>query len=172
MDSEPHLSSPADRNIADVRMRGFAQRTTVVEALNWLDARLSALAAEKVELSQAAGRVLAADVVASRDIPCFDRSMMDGFALHAVETHGATSYNPLEFTIVGESLPGSPYEGDVAAGQAVRIMTGCRCRVTAIRCYRWRRRRSKGRGCRPSMKFRLRNMSAVAAKTFVSAMSS
>lgn len=124
MDSEPHINSPADGNIADVRMRGFAQRTTVVEALKWLDARLSRLAAESVGLSQAAGRVLSADVTASRDIPCFDRSMMDGFALHASETHGATSYNPLEFTIVGESLPGAPYEGAVATGQAVRIMTG------------------------------------------------
>src|SRR5262249_30653144 len=40
------------------------------------------------------------------------------------ETFGADPYNPLEFAVVGQALPGRPYAGTVGAGQAVRIMTG------------------------------------------------
>jgi molybdopterin molybdotransferase len=49
---------------------------------------------------------------------------MDGYALRGSETFGAGPYNPLEFDIVGEALPGRPFPGAVQPGQAVRIMTG------------------------------------------------
>jgi molybdopterin molybdotransferase len=112
---------------ADVRMRGFARRTTVGHALAWIDAQLpplDQLPTEVVPLSAAAGRVLARKVVAGCEIPRFARSMMDGFALRGEETHGASSYNRLAFQIVGESLPGRPFAGVVEPGQTVRIMTG------------------------------------------------
>jgi molybdopterin molybdotransferase len=57
-------------------------------------------------------------------VPGFDRAAMDGFALRGEETFGAGPYNPLEFTVVGETLPGRPFAGTVGPGQAVRIMTG------------------------------------------------
>lgn len=112
---------------ADVRMRGFARRTTVEAALSWIDAQLplfARLPTQTVPLNEAAGRVLAREVTSAHDIPSFARSMMDGFALRGEETYGATNYNPLPFRIVGESLPGRPFAGIVALGQAVRIMTG------------------------------------------------
>ena len=83
---------------ADVRMRGFAQRTTVEAALAWVDSALPTfgdLDSEEVSLLSAAGRVLARDVTSRVNVPGFARSMMDGFALVAEDTHGATSYNPL-----------------------------------------------------------------------------
>jgi molybdopterin molybdotransferase len=49
---------------------------------------------------------------------------MDGYALRGEETFGAGPYNPLEFEVVGQALPGRPYGGELLAGQAVRIMTG------------------------------------------------
>src|SRR6478609_7010399 len=109
---------------ADVRMRGFARRSTVEADLAWIDGQCRRLAAERVCIWQAAGGVLAADVVSRVDVPGFARSMMDGFALQAADTHGATAYNRLEAQIIGQSLPGKPFEGVVQRNQAVRIMTG------------------------------------------------
>jgi molybdopterin molybdotransferase len=49
---------------------------------------------------------------------------MDGYALAADSTEGATSYNRLELKVIGDALPGVAFAGHVAAGEAVRIMTG------------------------------------------------
>jgi molybdopterin molybdotransferase len=105
-------------------MRGFRDRAEVEEVTALLDARLRPLPAERVGLHDAAGRVLAVDVVAEVAVPPFDRAAMDGFALRGNETFGADPYNPLEFDVVGLALPGRPFSGKVRAGQAVRIMTG------------------------------------------------
>jgi molybdopterin molybdotransferase len=112
---------------ADVRMRGFAQRATVEDTFGWLDSVLTAwdeLPTEQVELSAAATRVLAHDVISDVNVPSFARSMMDGFALRAEETYGASAYNPLTLRIVGDCLPGEAFAGQLAPGEAVRIMTG------------------------------------------------
>lgn len=117
--------SPSHPN-ADVRMRGFTSRSTVEAAWAWLDAALSAQSSviEDVSLLDAAGRVLARDVVSNADVPGFARSMMDGYAVHAEETYGATAYNALSLRIVGTSFPGVPCPRIVGSGEAVRIMTG------------------------------------------------
>ncbi len=117
-------SQDPPRSRHDVRMRGFAQRTTVPEALAWLDAQLQTLSSEKVSLEQAAGRVLATAIASRFDVPLFDRAMMDGLAVSAASTLGASSYNALPLEIVGEAFPGRPFEGHIGSGQAVRIMTG------------------------------------------------
>jgi molybdopterin molybdotransferase len=108
----------------DVRMRGFAQRHTVDAALAWLDGQLQPLAAEIVPLRGAAGRVLAAVVVSDVDVPGFDRATMDGYAVIADSTEGATSYTRLPLTVIGDSMPGLPFDGVVSTGEAVRVMTG------------------------------------------------
>jgi molybdopterin molybdotransferase len=105
-------------------MRGFRERADVAEVLALLAERLQPLPAEPVPLPGAAGRVLAEDVVADLAVPAFDRSAMDGYALRGEETFGATPYNPLTFTIIGEAYPGQAFAGVVRPGQAVRIMTG------------------------------------------------
>ena len=110
--------------IADVRMRGFARRTTVVDALKWLDGQTELLPDEALPLDGLAGRVLAADAISPVDVPAFDRSMMDGFALRAADTTGASAYNRLPVDVIGKSMPGRPFSGTVGPGQAVRIMTG------------------------------------------------
>jgi len=111
----------------DVRMRGFSSRTEVEAVLRLLEQRVrspDAAAAEDVAVTEATGRVLAVDVDAPCDVPGFDRSAMDGFALKGSETFGATSMAPLTFEIIGEARPGHPFKGVVGPGQAVRIMTG------------------------------------------------
>lgn len=120
------MGKPEHINV-DVRMRGFARRTTVENALLWLDSALptwSELATEAVDLSVAASRVLAAELTSTINVPSFARSMMDGFALRAEETYGASAYNPLALRIVGTCLPGEAFTGRIGPGEAVRIMTG------------------------------------------------
>jgi molybdopterin molybdotransferase len=68
--------------------------------------------------------VLASLVVSDIDVPGFDRSTMDGYAVVADSTEGATPYNRIPLKVVGDAMPGSPFTGTVARGEAVRIMTG------------------------------------------------
>src|SRR5579862_4280219 len=112
----------------DVRMRGFAARHTVDAALAWLDSQLhllgTVLNTEDVPLTKAAGRVLAYPVVSEFDVPGFDRSTMDGYAVVAASTDGASPYNEIRLRVVGDSMPGCPFDGCINAGEAVRVMTG------------------------------------------------
>jgi molybdopterin molybdotransferase len=110
--------------VDDVRMRGFARRHTVAAALDWLDAQLRPPECEVLPLRMAAGRVLANAVVSDVDVPGFDRATMDGYAVMAESTEGASSYNRLPLVVIGDSLPGHPFQGSVGLGQGVRIMTG------------------------------------------------
>jgi len=105
-------------------MRGFARRHTVAAALAWLDGQLKPLGSERVPLAQAAGRVLAVPIVSTVDVPGFDRATMDGYAVVASSTEGAGAYSRLPLGVIGDSMPGRPFDGVVLAGQAVRVMTG------------------------------------------------
>ena len=108
----------------DVRMRGFAHRASVEAACQWVDAHSAVLVAEEIPLSEAGGRVLSADIIAPFDVPPFDRSAMDGYALRSAETADASEEKPLSFRVVGQSLPGRPFSQTVPPASAVRIMTG------------------------------------------------
>jgi molybdopterin molybdotransferase len=108
----------------DVRMHGFSQRAEVGTVQQWIDLRAIRLGHEVVSLDEASGRTLAKPVTAAIDVPAFDRSAMDGYALHAAETSGASDYNPLSFPVLGQALPGRPFDGLLAPATAVRVMTG------------------------------------------------
>src|SRR5215831_1633179 len=108
----------------DVRMHGFSQRAEVGTVLQWIDAHAHRLGSTRVPLDRAASRVLAEQVIAPIDVPAFDRSAMDGYALHGDETSGASDYNPLAFAVIGQALPGRPFGASVPPASAVRIMTG------------------------------------------------
>jgi molybdopterin molybdotransferase len=126
------MNRPTSETSADVRMRGFARRHTVAAALEWLDGQLQPfdvtqgrlLDAETVPVGVAAGRVLATSVVSDVDVPGFDRATMDGYAVDAASTDGAAPYNRLPLTVIGDSMPGRPFDGSVRSGEAVRVMTG------------------------------------------------
>jgi molybdopterin molybdotransferase len=78
---------------------------------------------ELVRLEQARGRVLARDVLADLDLPSFEKSAMDGFAVRAADLAGAGAAGT-RLTIVGESRAGAPFAGRVEAGRCTRIYTG------------------------------------------------
>jgi molybdopterin molybdotransferase/putative molybdopterin biosynthesis protein len=86
---------------------------------------LSPLGAELVPLGDALGRVLARDIVASVDAPAFDRSNVDGFALRAADTLGATDINQKRLKLNGEVIAcGHAPALGVAPGTATTIATG------------------------------------------------
>ncbi len=86
--------------------------------------RFEPVATEEVALEEACGRVLADNVLADVDIPGFDRATMDGYALKAASTFGASESSPAFLTVVGEVRMGKAADVAVGPGQAVRIATG------------------------------------------------
>ncbi|HEU5300268.1 MAG TPA: gephyrin-like molybdotransferase Glp [bacterium] len=79
---------------------------------------------EPVALLEAASRVLAEEIRAAEDLPAFDRSTVDGYAVRAADTATASRGVPATLTVVGEVLMGHPSPVAAGAGEAVRIPTG------------------------------------------------
>src|SRR5688572_24879782 len=78
------------------------------------------LGTETVALPKAVGRVLAEDIRADSDLPPFNRSQMDGFALRAKDIVSV----PVTLEIAGEAAAGHGWHNRLRPGEAVRIMTG------------------------------------------------
>lgn len=90
------------------------------KALQIIERETFSLEFDTVDLSESIGRVLAEPIVADMDLPPFDRSQMDGFAVKTEEAKNV----PVKLKIVGESIAGKGFDTDVGSGEAVRIMTG------------------------------------------------
>jgi len=106
--------------------RRFRKLVPVEEALkNYLnEIEGFSLEVEEVPLEEAVGRVLAEDVVSRVDNPPFDRAAMDGYAVVAEDTYGASESSPVILRVVGEVLAGESGKVCVSRGCAVRISTG------------------------------------------------
>jgi molybdopterin molybdotransferase len=83
-----------------------------------------ALPAERVPIEAAGGRVLAEDVESRDDVPAFDNSGMDGYAVRTEDVAGASAGAPRRLRVTGDLPAGGRFEGRVGRGEAVRIMTG------------------------------------------------
>lgn len=122
------MQEQEDKNIqgnADIRMKGFKEKKDVIDFLNIIDEKIYPIAdTETVSLRNASGRVLASSIKSQVKVPNFNRSAMDGYAIRGEESFGASTYSPIEFKILGLSLPGKPFGGCVTTQTAVRIMTG------------------------------------------------
>lgn len=92
-------------------------RTLVLESC-------AALNPVRVDISVATGTVCAGEVVASEDVPPFANSAVDGYAVRAADTLGASSDRPCRLDVVGEVAAGAWTDVEVEPGRAVRIMTG------------------------------------------------
>ena len=93
---------------------------TVAQAIQIVKQQTRVLPPVRVVLENALGRFLAEDVIADSDLPPFDRSQMDGYAVQAADTENA----PAKLHIVGESAAGHGWHKQMKTGEAVRIMTG------------------------------------------------
>ena len=96
----------------------------VDEALARILAAFQPLDVVELDLLDALGLVVAADVVAREAVPPFRNSAMDGFALRSADTSRATMGRPVALRVTGSIAAGQFSQRTVAAGEAVRIMTG------------------------------------------------
>lgn len=94
------------------------------EALSLLTGSTAPLGREEVPRSAALGRTLADDVTAPLDQPPFDRSPLDGYALRAADTAGASPEHPAVLRVVETVYAGGVPSRPIGPGEATRIMTG------------------------------------------------
>lgn len=110
-------------------MLGRSALCTVGQAQEVLEKHLSSIPVEteEIPLSEAFDRVLAEPVYSSEDLPAYPRSTMDGFAVRAADTFGASESMPCYLNITGEVLMGQAPEGEVKQGCCHKIPTGGLC---------------------------------------------
>ena len=102
----------------------FFKVKTPEELKNELHAIVKPLDAETLGIESALGRILSKDVFSPVDLPDFHRSIMDGFAVRAQDTFGASPALPAYLTVVGEVLMGESATLRVSSGEAVKVATG------------------------------------------------
>ena len=107
------------------RFRPFGALISLARAQELVLAAAQPLeASESVELAAAAGRVLAAAVVADRDVPGFDRSAMDGYAVRAADVAGASPAEPARLALLEAVHAGHQPRSEVDASSCIQIATG------------------------------------------------
>ena len=82
------------------------------------------LPVESVRLADSVGRILAENVAAPRDLPAFDNSAMDGYAVRAEDTTSASRVSPATLHIAGQAAAGHVFAGSLSNGECVRVFTG------------------------------------------------
>ena len=82
------------------------------------------LAVESVPLQESLGRTLAEDIVSVENVPSFDRTTVDGYAVKAADTFGATDAAPAQLEIIGEIHMGEHAAFPLKSGQCAKISTG------------------------------------------------
>ncbi|WP_223624403.1 gephyrin-like molybdotransferase Glp [Microbacterium sp. EST19A] len=99
-------------------------RRTVEDQLARVLEAVEVLEAETRAVKDAAGRTLADPAVAAHDIPLFDNSAMDGFAVRAADVATASEEHPVTLRVVADLPAGVSIDPPLGAGEAARIMTG------------------------------------------------
>jgi molybdenum cofactor synthesis domain-containing protein len=95
---------------------------SISEAIKIIRRETFPLEAETIDLRESIGRVLAEEIVADMDLPPFNRSQMDGFAVKSEDTREV----PAKLKVIGESVAGKGFNDELNSGETVRIMTGAR----------------------------------------------
>ncbi|MEK5040112.1 molybdopterin molybdotransferase MoeA [Sporosarcina sp. FSL K6-3457] len=96
----------------------------VAEAVRLVMEHIHTMGTEMVLLEHTYGRILAQPIIARHDVPSFDRSPYDGFAIRAQDTAGASGDNRVAFDVIGEIGAGYVADRAIGDGEAYRIMTG------------------------------------------------
>lgn len=107
----------------DIRMRGFTNRHDIEDVLCFLKKRLKS---EKFSIifCESLGYTCAEDIVSDMNVPAFRRSTMDGYAVRAKDTFGASITNVLELKLIGSLHAGEIKEFDLKENDCVNVMTG------------------------------------------------
>ena len=107
-------------------MLGRSGVVTRDEALRILNEQfvLPDLPTEEISISSALSRVLAIEIISPSNLPQFNRSTMDGYAVSSVDTFGAAESRPVILHVVGDILMGTMPDRSLAKGEAMKIATG------------------------------------------------
>jgi molybdopterin molybdotransferase len=97
---------------------------SVEQARERIHSQLEPVGTETIPLTACVNRVLGTDIVAADDLPLFDNSSMDGFAIQAADTSNAAPTSRVTLRVVADIPAGSTPKISLASGQAARIMTG------------------------------------------------
>ena len=92
----------------------------VSKAISLIEQNVAPIGTETVSIGEVVGRILTEDIIADMDLPPFDRSQMDGFAVRAADVANA----PVDLKLIGESAAGHGFHTEMHSGETVRIMTG------------------------------------------------
>ena len=107
------------------KMRPFGEIISLEEARRRIDAAVEPIdRIDRVRLDRADGRVLAANIVAPADVPPFARAALDGYAVRADDTAGASRHAPRVLTRIETLYTGEVSQRTVGAGQCIEIATG------------------------------------------------
>ncbi|MEM3220270.1 MAG: molybdopterin molybdotransferase MoeA [Thermoplasmata archaeon] len=124
-------------------MYGFKKFYNFEFAINEFRKRLSlSEESEIVETKNSVGRYLFKDIYSNIDLPPFDRSVVDGYAVRSLDVSGASQTNPILLKIVGKIFPDTKENGIIGKDQAMEIFTGGRlpdgadCVIMAEDCSR------------------------------------
>ena len=93
-------------------------------ALARLLASLPPAEPERIPLTESASRFLAEKIISPLDLPVFDNSAMDGYAVRAVDVTGASASSPVTLTRVAKIPAGEMFAGELCAGECARLFTG------------------------------------------------
>lgn len=96
----------------------------VAEAVRLVMEHIQTLGTETIAFEHTYGRILAEPIIAKHDVPSFNRSPYDGFAVRSADTVGASGDDRISFTVIGEIGAGHVAERGIGPGEAYRIMTG------------------------------------------------
>ena len=97
---------------------------SVEDALKLILSTTPILGMEKVDIITALGRVIGENIYSPSDIPPFDNSAMDGYAVKSEDTKGASKNYPAVLTVIEDLPAGYVAKGKIKKGEAIRIMTG------------------------------------------------
>jgi molybdopterin molybdotransferase len=107
-----------------IKWEPMQQMITPDEALELVLSQTAPLAVETIAHSQSLGRTLAAPIVSPLDLPPFDNSAMDGYALRAADVVQASRAHPVELQVLETIAAGATSQQEVTVGTCARIMTG------------------------------------------------
>jgi molybdopterin molybdotransferase len=103
---------------------GFFKLTPLKDALEQLFSIIQLNQIEEIEINNVLNRILAEDIISEIDIPPFNRSAMDGYAIKAEDSFGASLKNPRQIRVVGSIEIGEYSNLKLNKGEAIRISTG------------------------------------------------
>jgi len=107
-----------------LRKIGFSKLTKLEDALEQLFSHVSLNPVEEIETSNSLNRILASDIISEIDIPPFDRSAMDGYAIMAEDSFGASPKNSRKIKLIGIIEIGETSNLKINKGECIRISTG------------------------------------------------